>query len=103
MRFTNSEIRSVILDEWEMLSINPWPEDRLTEIAEGFVPIYYGEIIKDWQDMPHEYTDNWKEQYGGVIPKEVGITALMTTDLYEYYRDTTTEIYHEIKKEKEDN
>jgi hypothetical protein len=103
MRFTYAEIKSVILNEWEMLSNDAYPEDRLTEMAEGFVPIYYGEIIKDWQDMPHEYTDNWKEQYGGIIPEEIGITALMTSDLYEYYRDTTTGIYEEIKKDKEDN
>jgi hypothetical protein len=103
MRFNYEEIKSAILDEWEMLSIDPWPEDRLTEMAEGFVPIYHGEIIKDWAEMPSEYDDNWKEQYGGILAKEIGITALMATDLYEYYRDTTTEIYHGIKKEKEDN
>jgi hypothetical protein len=50
-----------------------------------------------------EYTDNWKEQYGGIIPEEVGITALMTSDLYDYYRNTTLGIYEELKKEKEDN
>lgn len=103
MRFTYAEIKSVILDEWEMLTNDAYPEDRLTEMAEGFVPIYYGEIIRDWQDMPHEYTDNWKEHYGQAVPEQVGITELMTSDLYEYYRDTTTGIYHEIKKDKEDN
>jgi hypothetical protein len=103
MRFNYDEIKKCIEDEWEMLSIDPFPEDRLTEMADGFVPIYYGDIIKDWQEMDHEYTDNWKEQYGGVIPEEVGITALMTSDLAEYYRDTTLEIYGEIKDEKEDN
>jgi len=102
MRFTYDEIKKVIEEEWEMLAIDPYPEDRLYEMADGFVPIYYGEIIKDWQEMDHEYTDNWKEQYGGVIPEEVGITALMTTDLAQYYSDTTLEIYEEVKKEKED-
>lgn len=101
MRFNYQEIKSAILEEWEELIESAYPEDRLTEMAEGFVPIYYGEIIKDWSEMPHEYNDNWKEQYGGIIPEEVGITALMTSDLYEYYRDTTTDIYHQIKKEKD--
>jgi hypothetical protein len=103
MRFTYDEIKKAIEDEWEELTEDAYPEDRLGEMAEGFVPIYYGEIIKDWQEMPHEYTDNWKEHYGETIPEAVGITALMTSDLHEYYRDTTTEIYHEILKEKEDN
>jgi hypothetical protein len=101
MRFNYQEIKDAILEEWEELTESSYPEDRLMEMAEGFVPIYYGDIIKDWSEMPSEYGDNWKEQYGGVIPKDVGITALMTTDLYEYYRDTTTDIYHQIKKEKD--
>jgi hypothetical protein len=29
--------------------------------------------------MPSEYDDNWKEQYGGILAKEIGITALMAT------------------------
>jgi hypothetical protein len=103
MRFTYDEIKKAIEDEWEELTEDTYPEDRLGEMAEGFVPIYYGEIIKDWTEMPHEYTDNWKEHYGESVPEAVGITELMTSDLHEYYRDTTTEIYQEILKEKEDN
>lgn len=103
MRFNYDEIKQVIVDEWEMLSSDSYTEDRLTEIADGFVPVYYGEIIKDWQEMDHEYTDNWKEHYGEKLPEQLGITDLMTIDLHEYYRDTTTEIYHKILKEKEDN
>jgi hypothetical protein len=103
MRFNYDEIKKAIEEEWEELAEDTYPEDRLAEMADGFVPIYYGEIIKDWVDMPSEYTDNWKEQYGGVIPEEVGITALMTTDLYDYYHATTNEIYQEILKDKEDN
>jgi hypothetical protein len=101
MRFNYHEIKEAIEEEWEELTESSYPEDRLMELAESFVPIYYGDIIKDWSEMPSEYDDNWKEQYGGVIPEQVGITALMTTDLYEYYRDTTTDIYHQIKKEKD--
>jgi hypothetical protein len=103
MRFNYDEIKKAIEEEWEMLSDDAYPEDRLTEMADGFVPIYYGDIIKDWQEMDHEYTDNWKEHYGETIPQELGITALMTSDLADYYRDTTLEIYQELKDEKEDN
>jgi hypothetical protein len=103
MRFNYNEIKNAILEEWEELAESAYPEDRLGEMAEGFAPIYYAEIIKDWAEMPSEYTDNWKEQYGGILPEEVGITALMTSDVHEYYRDTTTQIYHDILKEKEDN
>jgi hypothetical protein len=103
MRFNYDDIKSAILDEWEELTEDSYPEDRLGEMAEGFVPIYYGDIIKDWTEMPNEYTDNWKEHYAETIPEEVGITALMTSDLHEYYRATTNEIYEELKTEKEDN
>jgi len=103
MRFNYDEIKKCIEDEWEELAEDTYPEDRLAEMADGFVPIYYGEIIKDWAEMPHEYNDNWKQQYSETIPEEIGITALMATDLYEYYHATTSEIYQELKKEKEDN
>lgn len=103
MRFNYTEIKELLEDEWDALTKDANADDRLAEIADGLVPIYYGEIIKDWAEMPMEYTDNWKEQYGGIIPEEIGITALMATDLYQYYRDTTDEIFQELLKEKEDN
>jgi len=103
MRFTYDEIKKAIEEEWGELADDVYPEDRLEEMADGFVPIYDNEIISDWAEMPNEYTDNWKEQYEGTLPPELGITALMATDLYSYYRATTLEIYQELKDEKEDN
>lgn len=103
MRFNYTQIKQLLEDEWDELTKQSDADHWLTEIADGLVPIYHGEIIADWAEMPSEYDDNWKEQYGEAIPKEVGITALMATDLYEYYRSTTYEIYRELLKKKEDN
>jgi len=101
MRFTREEIKKTIEEEWDQLVDDIYPEDRLEEMADGFVPIYYNEIISDWTEMPSEYTDYWKDQYDGTIPAEMGITALMATDLYSYYRDTTLDVYKEMKEEKD--
>jgi hypothetical protein len=103
MYFSRNEIKAELTNKWEEIIDNTYPEDVLTEMADGFVPVYYENIIKDWTEMPSEFNDRWKEHYGTNVPEEVGITALMTSDLYEYYRDTTLEIYQEIQDEKEDN
>lgn len=102
MRFTDTDIRCEILDNWEQLETSKY--DLLTEFADSAVPIYYHDILKDWTEMPNEFTDSWKEQLGGEI-SDRGIFALMSIDLFTYYLDRYTEIFDEItaQKEQEEN
>lgn len=97
MRMNHAEIKSDILDHWEQLTDEY--SDLLTQLAESAVPVYNGEIIADWQEMPSEFDNAWQDFYEPNA--ETTIVYLMTLDLYEYYRQTYQEIYVEIAEEKE--
>ena len=59
MQMNYSDIKQELKDNWEQLADNPYATDLVNEFAESAIPIYYSEIIKDWQEMPHEYNDTW--------------------------------------------
>lgn len=101
MRMNYSDIEQEILDNWEQLAEHAYPEDLICEFADSATPIYYNEVIKDWQEMPSEFNDYWKEVYGENVPEDVGIMGLMSADVYEYYRQTYQGIYETIKASKE--
>ena len=99
MRFTFNEIKKEISDNFDEISEAPYIEDALDQWADGFVPVYNNEIIQEWQEMPSEFDDSWKDY--GFAPDD-GIIRLMMIDLYRYYLDQTTRAYNEIKAEKEE-
>jgi hypothetical protein len=103
MRFTKDEIKKDLLDNWENITDNPYPEDALGEYADGYLPTYTNEIIAEWAEMPSEFDNSWQ---GGGFPsstvREVTITELMTIDLYNYYRQVTENAYNEILSEEEE-
>jgi hypothetical protein len=71
--------------------------DSLNELLEGYAPIYYGDIIKEWQEMPSEYDNRGAAELGGEISD--GIYHLMSLDLYLYYSDQVHTHAHEYAKE----
>ena len=99
MALTNyGDIKQAILDEWERIQDNPYPEDTLGEIADGYLPVYYNEIISEWQELPMEYTDMWHD----LAPEnDSTICGLMTIDLYNYYRELASRAYSELLQDKE--
>lgn len=100
MYFNDTEIRREIIENWQQLTDTAYPSDLLTEWAGSTVPVYYHQIISDWQEMPNEFTDSW-EEFG--LPQEVTITGLMSMDLFNYYLNRYTAIYSEIKEEMEES
>ena len=102
-----SDIKSDILDNWDYLSETNYPEDFLTELAESALPVYYHRILSDWTEMPNEYTDSWKEmavirEDGAVfMGDKQSIYNLMLMDLFNYYHDTYSEVYAEVRQDKE--
>ena len=95
---TYSDIKDAILDEWDRIQENPYPEDTLGEIADGYLPVYYSEITQEWQELPMEYTDTWADFGIGTDSK---IYDLMTIDLYNYYRQLASRAYSELSQDKE--
>lgn len=99
MNWNIDDIEEEIRGNWAQLKDNAYPDDLLTEWADSACPIYYSDIIKDWQEMPNEFTDKWQEFYEP--NNETTIFYLMSLDLGEYYRDAYLRIYEVIKNEKE--
>ena len=74
-------------------------QDNSGEWIDGYLPVYYNELVEVWQAMPSEYNDR------GVI--ELGQTGsetiynLMSLDLYIYYTDIFNEAIAELEEELE--
>ena len=88
---TYEEIKEELLNDWDNIS-----EDDIHQIADGYVPVYYGEIISEWQDLPMEHTDTWQD-FG--INNDTSIFTLMGYDLFNYYYQLTDKAFSEIKSE----
>jgi len=98
MRFTYEEIKKEIQSQLQEIQEHNYPEDYLSELADGFLPIYNNEVIRDWTEMPNEYDDKWKEL--GMTGEDT-IISLMRIDLYFYYLEQTEIIYRELTRETE--
>ena len=94
---THNEIKQTIRDDWAQFADNPYPEELLNEFADSALPIYYSEIISEWQEMPSEFDNVWAEE--GYTSDS--ITALMSYDLENYYRHQYHSIYNELAEEME--
>jgi len=78
------------MDDRELSDI----EDYIAEYADGLVPIYYYDIVKEWQDNAdcHEMT---LEVCGEYNQKE-GIYKMMMSDLYFFYEQQLREDYEKL-------
>jgi hypothetical protein len=95
-----TDIKSDILDHWDQLAENNYPEDLLTDLASSACPVYYSDVIKDWQEMPNEFTDSWQEFTEAT--QDSTIFNLMSADLFNYYDSEYQRVFAEIEKEKEE-
>ena len=96
-----SDIKSDIYDHLDQLKENAYPEDLITELADSAVPIYYSEIISDWQEMPSEFNDSWQQIADSDWVVTANITSLMAVDLCTYYQAEYHRIYAEIMHDQE--
>ena len=96
MYFSRDEIKAELLDRKVEGNFDEW---EVSEWASEFVPVYCHEILKDWTEMPNDYTDSWQDDF--TPDNKTGIFTLMGWDLYNYYYATTYEIYNEIVNEQE--
>jgi hypothetical protein len=97
MRFSNAEIKADLLDRYDEIDGASDTDHALTETADGYVPVYSSEIVKDWAEMPSEFDDSWLDY--GQDPAS-GIVRLMSVDLFVYYDYQTRTIWAEILEEK---
>lgn len=95
MRFTYEEIKQELKQHLDELN-----EDNLSEWADGFIPVYYSDILKDWQEMPSEFDNRWKDDTD--INEDTTIYSLMMIDLFWYYLDQCESAYKELLEEAEE-
>jgi hypothetical protein len=74
-------------------------DDLVAEIAEGFVPVYNSDIIKEWTELEADYSDRWKEYGYDANRNEGGIIQLMSIDLIFFYLEVGAEAWAELKVE----
>ncbi len=100
MYFSDSDIKQDIYDHLDQLKDSAYPEDLLNELADSATPVYYGEIIKDWQEMPSEFNDSWQDLG---TDGSAGILTLMQMDLFNYYHDSYRRIFSEVMHDTEES
>jgi hypothetical protein len=96
---TNSEIKATILEDWEQFENSQYPEDLLREFVDSELPIYYGDIVSEWNELPMEDSNRFWE-IRSTVDKDTTIYTLMLEDLYLYYCDQFDLMFEEIKEEK---
>jgi hypothetical protein len=69
--------------------------DNSGEWVEGYLPLYYNEIVKGWQEMPAWFNDRGRAELGA--DSEATIYNLMSLDLYLYYTDLFNEVIAEME------
>jgi hypothetical protein len=79
-------LKKRIADNWKEYGDTPYDSDFIVGFAESEIPVYYGDIIEQWQQLPIENSNR-------------AIFDLMTTDLFHYYTDRTSELLDQIRQE----
>lgn len=79
-------LKKRIADNWEEYGDTPYDSDFIVGFAESEIPVYYGDIIEQWQQLPIEHSNR-------------AIFDLMTTDLFNYYTDRTSELLDLIRRQ----
>jgi hypothetical protein len=63
------------------------------------LPVYYNQIVKEWQEMPSDYNDRGAQELGR--GEDTTIIRLMSLDLYLYYTDIFNKAIEELEEELE--
>jgi flavodoxin len=75
--------------------------DNSGEWIDGYLPVYYNQIVQEWQEMPSEYNDRGAAELGINKDNENHIYNLMSLDLYLYYNDIFNKAIEELEEELE--
>jgi hypothetical protein len=94
-----TEIKKQVSDEWEYFA-SDW-ECAIQETADSLVPVYTGEIIREWSELSSDDSDQWQNVYAVAdLPRDTTIDKLMSLDLWIFYEAQVSLAYHAILNEK---
>lgn len=107
MLTTLEEIKSELKREIGHTFNNDMPSESeldrlLNETADGYVPVYNVDIMKEWVALPGEHSDRWKDLGYDTQRNEGGIISLMQLDLVIYYLELTQKAWDELLPELEE-
>lgn len=71
--------------------------DAQGEITDSIMPIYYSDIIGEWQAMPNDYDGEGVAEFGLPPEKEITVYKLMELDLYAYYSNLVASVIWEME------
>ena len=91
------EIKKQVREEWSYFVSDC--DRAINEMADGFVPVYNSDIIREWVNLSSDDSDRWHE-YGYALSEMVSIVDLMKIDLAIYYQEQVEIAYHDILEEK---
>ena len=95
---TKADIRQIMTVDYAGKTFSQL-EDLQGEITDGIMPIYYGDIVGEWQAMPSEYDGEGVSQFGLPEPDKITIYKLMELDLFAYYSDEVAGVLWELQDE----
>lgn len=97
---SKQDIKEELMRNLEQLTEYPSKaEDLVSQISECFAPVYNSDIIREWTELPMDYSDRWKEYGYDANRNEGGIIQLMAIDLVFYYLEIGQEAWAEVQVE----
>jgi hypothetical protein len=91
-------VAELVRDERQELFDNPYPEDRLQEIVDGAIPIYYSELAEMLaDDNSLAYVDD-----SGLLPEKPDVWKIIQLSIYEILIQEAYETWEEEKAEMEE-
>ena len=97
--YTVEEITKEVQENKAYILARKYPEDMAHEYADSQVPIYYSEIIREWTDLPEEFSNKYHELSDSLPDR---IEDLMRTDLYLYYWNHYSSAIEALVREREE-
>ena len=92
---TLAEAIELVKEDWSGEDM----DDTATQLAQDVLPFIYGEIIHQWNQLPFEAVDQWREFVSDEWIESQGITGLMSIDLEVYYRGLFEEALRAVRIE----
>ena len=93
---TKQDIREMITTDYKGKALDEL-SDLQGEITESVMPIYYSDIIGEWQAMPSEYDGEGVAEFGLPPEKEITVYKLMELDLYAYYSNLVASVMCDLE------
>lgn len=97
MLITLEKAKSNILESWEWIKDNQYPEDYVTEMAYSDMPVYTSDAIREWCELPSENSNRFSEIRSEIFANEITIQDLMADDLCLYYQEIYSQALAEIQ------